>query len=274
MWRFVSGGDSGDHPHLTSLNGFQGRQTWEYDEGAGTPEQVRLRTCSMLVLCDARLARPLRMRTGTGGLGRAEPVRAQRPAQRAAVDAARAAFAASRDARKHSADELLRLQCVHRAAPRPPPPPARSDAPTHDGLAGALRSALGFYEQLQCADGHWPGDYGGPMFLMPGLVIACYVTGVLNTVLSAAHQAEMVRYLRNHQNGDGGYGGKFEPAMKGFARAQSPLELHPAHVRPGYARRASPGRLSDCSCSLSDTLTPPGHPTPCESRRAWRASIA
>jgi len=29
---------------------------------------------------------------------------------------------------------------------------------------------------------------------------------VLNTVLSAAHQAEMVRYLRNHQNGDGGYG--------------------------------------------------------------------
>lgn len=37
--------------------------------------------------------------------------------------------------------------------------------------------------QLQADDGHWPGDYGGPMFLMPGMVIALYTCGVLDSVL-------------------------------------------------------------------------------------------
>ena len=58
----------------------------------------------------------------------------------------------------------------------------------------------------QAEDGHWPGDYGGPMFLLPGLVIACYITGVLNLVLSQQHKVEMRRYLANHQNEDGGFG--------------------------------------------------------------------
>ncbi|KAK9835241.1 hypothetical protein WJX81_008273 [Elliptochloris bilobata] len=183
MWKFVSGGDSGEHPFLTSLNGFQGRQTWEYDAAAGTPEQ------------------------------------------RCAANAARAAFAADRLRHKHSSDELLRLQCVTRRAAPPPKLPAGTAPPTPDGLAGALRSALSFYEQLQCADGHWPGDYGGPMFLMPGLVIACYVTGVMNTVLSLQHQAEMVRYLRNHQNEDGGYGLHIEGHSTMFGTALSYVML-------------------------------------------------
>ena len=34
----------------------------------------------------------------------------------------------------------------------------------------------------QADDGHWPGDYGGPMFLMPGMIITLYTTGALNTV--------------------------------------------------------------------------------------------
>ena len=34
----------------------------------------------------------------------------------------------------------------------------------------ALRAAS-FYAQLQAEDGHWPGDYGGPLFLMPGFTL-------------------------------------------------------------------------------------------------------
>ncbi|KAF5176267.1 Terpene cyclase/mutase family member [Thalictrum thalictroides] len=35
-----------------------------------------------------------------------------------------------------------------------------------------IRRAINFYSSIQADDGHWPGDYGGPMFLMPGLVSA------------------------------------------------------------------------------------------------------
>ncbi|MFO0551306.1 MAG: terpene cyclase/mutase family protein [Polyangiaceae bacterium] len=56
---------------------------------------------------------------------------------------------------------------------------------------------------LQRDDGHWPGDYGGPLFLMPGLLIACKVT---NTPLTDYQRARMVEYLGNVQNADGGFG--------------------------------------------------------------------
>lgn len=49
---------------------------------------------------------------------------------------------------------------------------------------------------LQCDDGHWAGDYGGPLFLMPGMIIAFYVTG---TPLEETRRAGMEAYLRNHQ---------------------------------------------------------------------------
>jgi len=34
-----------------------------------------------------------------------------------------------------------------------------------------LRRSLRFYSILQSQDGFWPGDYGGPLFLLPALVI-------------------------------------------------------------------------------------------------------
>ena len=39
----------------------------------------------------------------------------------------------------------------------------------------AMKKAVHFYSMLQTEDGHWAGDYGGPHFLMPGLIITWYV---------------------------------------------------------------------------------------------------
>ena len=67
----------------------------------------------------------------------------------------------------------------------------------------AARKGFSFYETLQTEAGNWPGDYGGPMFLMPGLVFASYLT---NTPFEAPVTALMKQYFFNHQNEDGGWG--------------------------------------------------------------------
>mmetsp|Transcript_9363 Transcript_9363/g.31096 ORF Transcript_9363/g.31096 Transcript_9363/m.31096 type:complete len:762 (-) Transcript_9363:933-3218(-) len=113
-------------------------------------------------------------------------------------------YEAMAEVRHHSADEPLRLQALRetggkRRAAKPLP----KGAAEAEQVDASLRHGIGFYGSLQMEDGHWPGDYGGPMFLLPGLVIACYVT---ETELPAEHRAEMLRYLRNHQNEDGGTG--------------------------------------------------------------------
>ncbi|XP_030641927.1 lanosterol synthase isoform X2 [Chanos chanos] len=58
----------------------------------------------------------------------------------------------------------------------------------------AARKGMEFYSQLQAEDGHWAGDYGGPLFLLPGLLITCHVAKI---PLPEAWKKEMVRYLRS-----------------------------------------------------------------------------
>ena len=66
--------------------------------------------------------------------------------------------------------------------------------------------AIEYFRMLQCEDGHWAGDYGGPHFLLPGLVIVWYVTGRAEHVLNKKQRAAMSHYLRVHQQRDGGWG--------------------------------------------------------------------
>eukprot|EP00775_Hariotina_reticulata_P008841 gene8841-9020_t len=181
MWKFRSASDQANHPYLVSLNGCKGRQTWEFDATAGSPEQ------------------------------------------RAKVEELRTKFTADKLVQHHSADELLRLQCADKIASKkfsPPTAPLEDgDVPSPERVEEHIKGAISFYECLQQDDGHFAGDYGGPMFLMPGLVIGLYTCGVLDKVLSPAHQQEMVRYLYNHQNPDGGFGLHIEGGSTMFGTA-------------------------------------------------------
>ncbi|PLW21794.1 hypothetical protein PCANC_02923 [Puccinia coronata f. sp. avenae] len=60
----------------------------------------------------------------------------------------------------------------------------------------AAKNGFEFLKRLQSPGGHWSSEYGGPLFLTPGLVITCYIT---KTPLAAEVKAELVRYLVNHQ---------------------------------------------------------------------------
>eukprot|EP00897_Mesotaenium_endlicherianum_P006216 jgi/Mesen1/5622/ME000282S04782 len=161
---------TGGNPWLVTLSDHPGRQIWEYDSNAGSPQD------------------------------------------RAVIEELRAKFRANRFTQKHSSDELMRLQYA-RENPLPKLPSqikldAEAFSAPHftEAVESTLTRSMRYYSSIQAHDGHWAGDYGGPMFLMPGMIIACHVTGCLNAVLSEEHKKEMKRYLYNHQNEDGGWG--------------------------------------------------------------------
>jgi lanosterol synthase len=79
----------------------------------------------------------------------------------------------------------------------------QSGNPQTQAAADALIKAMNYFACLQSDDGHWPGDYGGPLFLLPGLLIAAYIS---DSPFPKAHQEMMKLYLFNHQNKDAGWG--------------------------------------------------------------------
>ncbi|NUO48774.1 MAG: terpene cyclase/mutase family protein [Polyangiaceae bacterium] len=66
-----------------------------------------------------------------------------------------------------------------------------------------IARAVSTLARLQLDDGHWAGDYGGPLFLLPGLVLAHEIIGA---PLTDHQRSRMITYLRNVQNEDGGWG--------------------------------------------------------------------
>jgi lanosterol synthase len=72
---------------------------------------------------------------------------------------------------------------------------------------------------LQLPPGNWACEYGGPLFLLPGLVITWYVT---NTPVSPAYAAEIKRYLFARQHPvDGGWGLHVEGESSAFGTAMN-----------------------------------------------------
>ncbi|KAK2811543.1 hypothetical protein FQN50_002166 [Emmonsiellopsis sp. PD_5] len=83
----------------------------------------------------------------------------------------------------------------------------------------AASNGLSFFSKLQLPEGHWACEYGGPMFLLPGLIITWYVT---NTPISPEYATEIKRYLfaRQHPQ-DGGWGLHIEGHSSVFGTAMN-----------------------------------------------------
>ncbi|KAH6825426.1 cycloartenol synthase 1 [Perilla frutescens var. hirtella] len=157
----------GSSPWLRTVNGHVGRQVWEFDPSLGSPEEL------------------------------------------AEIEKLREQFRNHRFEKRHSSDLIMRRQFSKENPVTNILPQVKvKDAEdiTEDKVANTLRRAISFHSTLQAHDGHWSGDYGGPMFLLPGLVITLSITGALNAILSKEHKREICRYLYNHQNRDGGWG--------------------------------------------------------------------
>jgi squalene/oxidosqualene cyclase-like protein len=80
------------------------------------------------------------------------------------------------------------------------PEPGRLEPSTRER---AIARGIDRLAALQEPDGHWAGDYGGPLFLLPGLVIARSFVG---EPWSEHERARMITYLANVQREDGGWG--------------------------------------------------------------------
>ncbi len=70
-------------------------------------------------------------------------------------------------------------------------------------VAVAMQRALANLERLQGEDGAWPGDYGGPMFLLPMYLALAHAVG---RPPPPARRDGMLRYLTSVQHPDGSIG--------------------------------------------------------------------
>jgi lanosterol synthase len=141
-----------------------------------------------------------------------------------------------------------------------------ADIPSNQGLPGlpkaktpqqAAQNGMNFFSHLQLEPGNWACEYGGPMFLLPGIVITCYVT---NLPLTQAEQTEMIRYLFNMQNigtkngGDGGWGLHIEGDSTVFGTAMNYTSLRLLGVPADDARMK---KARACLYSLGGALNGP-----------------
>ncbi|XP_076911918.1 cycloartenol Synthase-like [Bidens hawaiensis] len=147
------------------------------------------------------------------------------PEELAKIEKHRRTFHDNRFEKKHSSDLLMRTQFTKDVVFPPKVNVKDDEGITEDIVTNVLRRAIGFHSTLQADDGHWPGDFGGPMFLLPALVFTLTITGTLNDVLSKEHIREIRRYIYNHQNKDGGWGLHIEGHSTMFGSALNYVTL-------------------------------------------------
>nr|AHF22084.1 OSC2 [Artemisia annua] len=167
MWKLKVA--EGNDPYLFSTNNFVGRQIWEFDPSAGSP------------------------------------------VERQEVEDARQQFKNNRREGVHPCGDLLmRIQLIKEngidVMSIPPVRLGENEDVNYDAVTTTVKKALRLNRAIQAKDGHWPAENAGPMFFTPPLLIAMYISGTINTHLTKEHRTEMIRYIYNHQNEDGGWG--------------------------------------------------------------------
>ncbi|KAI7671423.1 oxidosqualene-lanosterol cyclase, partial [Hortaea werneckii] len=121
----------------------------------------------------------------------------------------------------------------------------------------AAENGLKFFSHLQLEPGNWGCEYGGPLFLLPGLVITLYSTGL---PLTQAEQTEVVRYIFSVQNigskngGDGGWGLHIEGDSSVFGTAMNYTTLRLLGVSPEDPRMR---KARACLYGLGSALNGP-----------------
>ncbi|XP_022951766.1 beta-amyrin synthase-like [Cucurbita moschata] len=181
MWRLKIA-DGGNDPYIYSTNDFIGRQTWEFDPEAGTPEERQ-------EVEEARLhfyRNRYKVKPSADCLWRMQFLREKK-------------FKQEIGAVKIKEGEEI----------------------SQDKARIALRRAVHFYSALQASDGHWPAENAGPLFFLPPLVMCLYITGHLDQVFPEEHKKEILRYIYCHQNKDGGWGLHIEGHSTMFCTALS-----------------------------------------------------
>ncbi|GAB4850351.1 hypothetical protein Ancab_029653 [Ancistrocladus abbreviatus] len=166
MWR-LRVAESGNNPYINSTNNYLGRQIWEFDPNYGTLEEL------------------------------------------AQVEEARKKFRDNRDHVKCSSDALLHLQLLKENKFENSIPQVKigdEEEVRCEVVTVTLKRAVRLLSALQASDGHWPAENSGVMFYFPPLVFVLYITGHLDSVFTSEHKKEILRYMYNHQNKDGGWG--------------------------------------------------------------------
>lgn len=147
-------------------------------------------------------------------------------------------FSFNRQLNPTSGDKVFRQQALtDNATPYTGKKPQSSNQEEQTLIDGLIKG-MHYFSQLQSDEGHWAGDYGGPLFLLPGLLIASYLS---ETPFPRPHQEMMKIYLFNHQHTDGGWGMHIEgePTMFGTVMQYVSLRLLGADKEDPRLQKAS-----------------------------------
>ncbi|RVX10780.1 Beta-amyrin synthase [Vitis vinifera] len=118
-------------------------------------------------------------------------------------------FTKNRFRYKPNGDLLMRMQLIKENQIDLSIPPVRlgeNEEVTCEAVTTAVRKSVRLNRAIQAKDGHWPAENAGPLFFTPPLIMVLYFTGTLNIALTPEHKVELLRYITNHQNEDGGWG--------------------------------------------------------------------